>query len=372
MLIPNQYFEIKITKANLEHYTQLGYNVDLKNIINVPAEHLTKGSHQLVKSKCDFCGTDIPEKEYKTYLINHTYCLDSCKKCTNEKAKITLCNKYGVLNAMDIPGVKEKIKLTFVEKYGVHYSQTKEFKEKFKNTCLERYGVEFPSQLEEIKDKIKDTNLNKYGSVCPLGNKEIWNKTKVSLFEKYGVENVSQIQKVKEKKIKKSLEKYGFENPSSSKEVRKKVKQTFLERYGVENALQVPEIRQKVIQTMKSNGTVPTSSQQIIIFEMIKKQYDNCILNHPEDKACFDIALFIDNIKIDIEYDGWYWHQDKQKDRRRDEHFKSKGWKILRIRSGHLLPAEEQLFEAINKLIKTNYKYTEIILDDWKEGEESA
>lgn len=71
-------------------------------------------------------------------------------------------------------------------------------------------------------------------------------------------------------------------------------------------------------------------------------------------------------------YKSWYWHQDSQRDRRRDEHFKSKGWKVLRIKSGHKLPTEEQLFEAIDKLINTNRKYTEIKLDDWKEGKVTA
>ena len=34
----------------------------------------------------------------------------------------------------------------------------------------------------------------------------------------------------------------------------------------------------------------------------------------------------------------------------------------------HQLPTNEQLFETINKLIYTDRKYIEIVLDDWKEG----
>lgn len=394
MLIPNQYFEIKVTKANMEHYKQLGYDVDLKDIINVPAEHLTKGSHHLVTVKCDFCEENI-SKEYKAYLINHTYGLDSCEKCINEKAKITLHNKYGVCNAMDIPGVKEKIKSTFIEKYGAYYTQTDEFKEKSKNTCLKRYGVENSSQAKEIKEKIKNTNLNKYGTICPLSNKDIWDKAKVTLLEKYGVENASQSKEIKDKIIKKCLEKYGVKNPSSSKEIREKVKstclerygvkhiahlesvkekreKTFLERYGVKNASQVPEFREKVMKTMSQNGTAPTSSQQILLYNMIKSKYNNSEINYPFSNCCLDIFICEKDIKIDIEYDGWYWHQDKYKDVKRDKFLQKNGFKILRIRSGHLLPTEEQLFEAIEELITTDRKFKEIILDDWKEGEELA
>ena len=100
---------------------------------------------------------------------------------------------------------------------------------------------------------------------------------------------------------------------------------------------------------------------------MIESIFTNkeAILNYVCDRSIFDIALFIDENKIDIEYDGWYWHQDAQKDRNRDEHFKLSGWKILRIKSGNKIPTKDQLIEAINRLIKNGYSYTEIVLDDW-------
>jgi len=67
-------------------------------------------------------------------------------------------------------------------------------------------------------------------------------------------------------------------------------------------------------------------------------------------------------------YDGWYWHNPKD-DRRKDEYLKSKGWKVLRIRSGHKIPTIEQLEIAIKKLTTTDKVFTTITLDDWKEEE---
>ena len=60
------------------------------------------------------------------------------------------------------------------------------------------------------------------------------------------------------------------------------------------------------------------------------------------------------------------WHQNQQKDRRRDEFSKSQGWKILRIKSGILLPTLEQLKYSIEKLINSSRTFTSIILNDWK------
>lgn len=118
------------------------------------------------------------------------------------------------------------------------------------------------------------------------------------------------------------------------------------------------------------NGNkVSTSSQQIKVKDMIEEMYPECHLelNYVLSSLFLDLCLFIDDeIKIDIEYDGSYWHKDSQKDRRRDEFVKSQGFKILRIRSGHLLPSKEQLQEAIEKLVG-GYNFTTIILKDWKD-----
>ena len=104
---------------------------------------------------------------------------------------------------------------------------------------------------------------------------------------------------------------------------------------------------------------------QLDVYNILIDKYNNCKLNFPLGIYNLDCALFIDDIKIDIEYDGWYWHQDKKKDMARDEFLKSNGWKILRIKGSYKIPTEEQLKEAIDRIIEEKYSYTEIILDDW-------
>lgn len=123
----------------------------------------------------------------------------------------------------------------------------------------------------------------------------------------------------------------------------------------------------KRLVTLSKNGTCKTSSQQIELHKMIQEQYPDAILNYPCSRCIFDIAILLDNdIKIDIEYDGWYWHQDQNKDRRKNYYHISQGWKVLRIKSGSKLPTTEKLFEALDYLINTEHHYKEIKLDDWK------
>ena len=164
------------------------------------------------------------------------------------------------------------------------------------------------------------------------------------------------------------MERYGVENSFQSKELREKAKKTIIERYGVEYTGQSPLLREKMTKTLYKNGNTATSSQQIAVYEMLKEQYKNVELNYAFGKFSLDVALFVYDKKIDIEYDGWYWHQDKQRDRRRDEVLKSQGWSVLRIRSGNKIPTIEQLVEKIDCIINNNIKYSEIVLDDWKEA----
>ena len=64
-----------------------------------------------------------------------------------------------------------------------------------------------------------------------------------------------------------------------------------------------------------------------------------------------------------VEYDGKYWHQDEQTDRRRDEYVKSQGYKVIRIIGNRQIPSKEILTLSIQKLIENNLAFTKIILD---------
>ena len=68
--------------------------------------------------------------------------------------------------------------------------------------------------------------------------------------------------------------------------------------------------------------------------------------------------------KIDVEYDGWYWHKDtEERDKKRNYKVLNLGYKILRIKSKFLLPTEGQIKLAVEYLTNENHHYTEIVLD---------
>lgn len=164
------------------------------------------------------------------------------------------------------------------------------------------------------------------------------------------------------------MEKYGSNSCLGNKKVREKALNTIKKRYGVENASLNPEIKKKIYYTMHKNGTTPTSTQQVALFDMLKIYFDEqeIALNKIFNRYSLDIELCVDNSKIDIEYDGWYWHKDVEKDRRRNNFLIENGYKVLRIKSGVKLPTEDQLLQGISFLQNSDEDYFEIILDDWK------
>lgn len=206
--------------------------------------------------------------------------------------------------------------------------------QKRKQNFLNKYGVDNPMKVIEFKENMQQTQLERYGYKTPFANPKI--------------------QKIIHEHYK---EQTGYDNPAQNPEVQEKIMTTCLEKYGFKYGLAAPEVREKIIQSMYKNETIPTSQKQKECYEILKDMGYEVELNYPEGPLSLDILIRVDNILIDFEYDGWYWHQDKQKDCARNAVVRDLGYKIFRVKAlKDTVPSKEQIEEGINKLIST---------DDW-------
>lgn len=220
-------------------------------------------------------------------------------------------------------------------------------------------SCDYCGKIKEVsyKDYLKNHD-EKLGDCCvkcrPI-------KHESTMIEKYGVKNSSLMPNTIEKTIATNRKKYGCDWQQQSPLVREKSKRTMLEKYGYAHALQVDEFLSKCIETKRKNGTNPTSKPQKELAYVLFEMYGNCELERPCDKCSLDCVVEIDGTFIDVEYDGWYWHQDVQRDRRRDNFVQKQGYKILRIKSNKkdTLPSKEQIDEQIQKLLH-GYNHAEI------------
>jgi len=72
------------------------------------------------------------------------------------------------------------------------------------------------------------------------------------------------------------------------------------------------------------------SKPQVKLYKMILEICPYAILNYPCLRYSIDIAIPFLNLAI--EYDGWWWHQDKDGDKKRQEKIESEGWYVIRFK----------------------------------------
>lgn len=322
MIIPNQMVQISINSKNKKYYEKLlNKTLKIADVINVSPENLMHGSCAKFYAKCDRCGNEkevVGQSYFKAVDKHDEYLCEDCHRIRDSKQMRV------ALQTM----TQKELEVVI---------------EKRKATNLKKYGVDNPAKNQDIKNRMMATNIDRYGGVAPACSKEIEAKMVATNLKKYGVKYTTQDPETRQKMLHTSYERYGYYNPGSN-----------------------PEFQSKARKIMYENGTCPTSKQQYTIYKLLVHEYgnDNCKLNYPCLNYNLDCMVCIDGVKIDIEYDGWHWHRDSDKDQLRNQKVQNEGYKILRVKSGSKIPNIIDIQNAINNLLNGS-NYEEIVLDDW-------
>ena len=118
-MIITREIKVKINEANYSYYENLGYEVFIGELLIIPVELLSKGSHYKITCKCDKCGTE-KEVIFKNYIkYDNTWGEYFCRKCSESKRKKSLRENYGVDYPIQNKKLLGKMKKTLVDKYGV-------------------------------------------------------------------------------------------------------------------------------------------------------------------------------------------------------------------------------------------------------------
>lgn len=288
MIKENQKIKIKINRRNKEYWESKGYNVNLKDIINVFPIELPDNSRLEVEILCDFClskGINTIFKNRYSYAIKNknNHC---CYKCRPYKTINTNIKKFGCKHAI----------------------QNEEIRSKIKQTNLDKYGVENPYQIQKCKDKIK---------------------------ERYGVDSSLESQIIREKIKLTNLERYGVECVLQSTEIREKINKTMYQNGTVPCSKPQKYIYELLnnLSECKLNYPIGKCNLDIAYLEeMIYIEYDGA--GHDKKVKC-----------------GWQTQGEFNKnERQRQYYLKNKGWKLIRILSNDdKLPSDEKIIELINE-----------------------
>ncbi len=115
-MIVTREIEIKINESNLQYFEDMGYETSIGEIVKIPTELLSKGSHHKIECECDGCGTkkDVIYKNYIKY--DNNWGEYYCRKCSEPKRKKSLQNKWGCDYPIQNTEIFKKIKNTLKEK----------------------------------------------------------------------------------------------------------------------------------------------------------------------------------------------------------------------------------------------------------------
>lgn len=324
--------EINITVRNAKYYEDKGYEIPkvyskrTKSMIAhngakvmVKIEDIAPTSRAELQYECDCCHnifmTNIRDWNRREHLDKGVYCKDCSAKVLLPQC---LQDKYGVANPSHILSAVEKKKQTNLERYGTEWAiSASTVREKIIDTIEKKYGVSNPMMVDDVKAKAAATNLERYGGVSSLCNEKI----------------------------------------------KEKVRQTNMRKYGVPVSSQCKEVQAKARQTLYKNGTTPSSKAEQEMCGILIDMFgvDNCDPNYPEGNLSLDCLVRLGEYRIDFEYDGIYWHKDRQeKDRARNAALMNLGYRVVRIKGNNIdaMPTQEQIQSAVDYLIKENHHLT--------------
>lgn len=309
MLIEEE-INLKMNNMNIKHYRQIGFVTKMGETIKISTSQLSKGSHNKVKIKCDYCG-DIFERVYKDYLKfkGKTIDKDCCSDCRPNKRQ---------------------------------------------DNVMADYGVKSIRHVKEVDDKIKATNMKLYGVENPFESKEIRDKGIETTFKKFGVDNYFKLEGFHDIQKQSMLDRYGYEHYR-------------------EDSIKSSEATAKRNMTLYNNQTAPTSMQQTYIHNTLGGELnypvDRLMLDvaFPEEKIYLEYQGSGHNLSVKL--NKITENDFNRKELSRYYYLKNLGWKMIEITSPNdILPKEDELNEIFN-LAKDYLKetsYVGLFLEDNK------
>ena len=323
-MIHTKEVNIRINHTNIEYYKNIGFDIKTSDIIIVPLEKLSNGSHAIIKVSCDDCGKER-EYPYVTYMIfvnRNKYHKYLCRKCGMKLRDENNIEKYGVKSPMQRKEIVKKKKETCLEKYGFdHPCKNESVKNKIFSTNLDRYGVKYLPQNKTIQEKIQKTNIKKYGGISSFCSKEVRNKSEQTMLKRYGFEFSNQIKKIHEEIIEHGLKTRINQIKNKYSSVLNIIGTSYTVK--CDNNDHIFEIdAHNFYQRIRYNTIICTICNPISSFiSGAEKIFKKFISDNYSDKIIKsrildgkEIDVYLPELNIGFEFNGLYWHSDDFKD----------------------------------------------------------
>ena len=203
---------------------------------------------------------------------------------------------------------------------------------KFRKKTSKRMLKNNPMNNPESRKKISKANS---GKNHPFYNKKRPEHSEYMKEHSRWIGRHTWVHIISQKKRKESSQRMKENNPMYNPKTREKVSKHMKKHsFWIDRKLSKKE-RGQISKRMKNGGAAHAlsfikkiSKPQMELFILIKQIFSSAILEYQSLNRLIDIA--IPEKMIAIEYDGSYWHQDKEADDKRQRELEGIGWKFLR------------------------------------------
>lgn len=379
-LISIRYLNSEHTSYRCGSFVNLYFNEDTSLMVNNEWVCVSKininDSFSILATECEICNKLIPYSTWRNKNCNVTrFCSSNClaknihliygveyltKKC-HEATKIR--SKTGKHQWQK--GNKKHI--SWNEK---PYEETIEIRKKISEKVKANHPMNsLEARNKNAKSQVKNWKKPEYKEKMKSIFKKSWSKNKgipIERIEKWRLNNPEKFAAAQKKAqewkkdpikfknaIKKAQEwkKDEYKYKKSLEKISKKLKEFYKN-----NPLEHP------LKKIERNGGV--SMSQMKVFDLIKSKFDNAILNYPiktKNTIRYGDVTLPEN-KIIVEFDGKYWHKDKEKDVLRDNELIDVGYSIIHVNEDDW----ETSLEKVCRLLKNHnneYKFINVRLD---------
>jgi len=191
--------------------------------------------------------------------------------------------------------IKEKEIEILITRRNITYYRNKNY---IFNTINTKYKINIADVYEKARIKIT--------AICEVcGSENIISLNKYTENKNrggyYGCKKCS-----RQKYRKTNIEKYGVDNPMKSDEIKNKVFNTNFNKYGVKSTLQSEKCNPLFFSSI--------SNKETEVFNFLKEHYDGDIIRN--DRIILngiEIDIYLPKLKLAIEFDGIYWHNELNK-----------------------------------------------------------
>lgn len=210
-------------------------------------------------------------------------------------------------------------------------NNSNDVKKKKERTCMKNSDVLHPSK----NTKVQEEKRRKRPDVSEM-NRQLWKESRDKIQKRLFNKKAMARRKKTMQEAWKNLEirKRYLDGRKNSEKVKKS---------RIEHSKRMKNGLASYISSCNKNPSQP----QVELFRKTQKLCPYPILNYPEDNFSIDIA--IPQLSLAIEYDGSYWHQDKNSDFKRQQEIEKNGWIFLRYTD--YIPDENELRTSINNII---------------------